>query len=120
MKKTQFVTAIVFASLWCLAADQQVQTFKGEVSDSQCAMNVHSLTRSHKEMLKSKAMGTTAAECSKYCIQNLGGRFVLAAGKEVHYLDHPDLVSEYLGKRVVVRGTLESANLIHVVGIEAQ
>ena len=27
-----------------------VRTFHGEVSDSQCALNVHSLTRSHEEM----------------------------------------------------------------------
>ncbi len=37
-----------------------VKTFRGEVSDSQCALNVHSVTRSHKEMLKSKSMGGTS------------------------------------------------------------
>ena len=40
---------------------QQPATFHGEISDSQCAFNVHSLTKSHDEMLKSKsgAMGST-------------------------------------------------------------
>jgi hypothetical protein len=28
--------------------------FYGEISDSQCAMNVHSLSRSHKEMTSKK------------------------------------------------------------------
>ena len=41
-----------------------VRIFRGEVSDSQCALNVHSLTRSHEEMLKSKSMGGTSRSCS--------------------------------------------------------
>ena len=35
-------------------------TFRGEIADSSCATNVHSLTRSHQEMLKGKSMGTDA------------------------------------------------------------
>jgi len=55
-----------------------------EVSDSQCAMNVHSLTHSHQEMLKSKSlMGGTSAQCAMQCAKQMGGEFVLAAGKEV-------------------------------------
>jgi hypothetical protein len=30
---------------------------RGKVADTQCALNVHSLTRSHKDMLKSKTVG---------------------------------------------------------------
>lgn len=52
------------ASLLTLAslsiAGEHVRTFHGEISDSGCAMNVHSLTRSHQEMLKSKGMGGTS------------------------------------------------------------
>ena len=43
------------------AADGSTRTFKGEIGDSQCALNVHSLTRSHQEMLKSKSMGGTSS-----------------------------------------------------------
>lgn len=32
----------------CLAYAQDARVFRGEVSDSQCALNVHSLTRSHR------------------------------------------------------------------------
>lgn len=123
MKKLMFlfIAFVLATTVWSSAADQQAETFKGEVSDSQCAMNVHSLTRSHKEMLKGKSMGTTAAECSTYCIQNLGGRLVLAATKDVRYLDRPDLVTPYLGKKVMVRGTLDrSTNLIHVLDIKSE
>jgi len=103
-----------------VATDGPIQTFRGEVSDSQCAMNVHSLTRSHKEMLKSKSMGKTAGECSTYCIEHLGGRLVLA-GRDVHYLDRPDLSQQYVGKRVRVRGTLDSgSNMIHVVEMQTE
>jgi hypothetical protein len=52
----KFALAIVFllvASAMVLpATDDTVRTFHGEVADSQCSMNVHSLTRSHQEMLK--------------------------------------------------------------------
>jgi hypothetical protein len=50
---------------------QAARVFHGEISDSQCAMNVHSLTRSHQEMLKSKEMGGTPNTCSNYCIEHL-------------------------------------------------
>jgi hypothetical protein len=62
-----------------LSFGKTAQVFHGEVSDSQCALNVHSLTRSHQEMLKSKSMGGTARTCSVYCIEHLGGYPVLSA-----------------------------------------
>ena len=34
------------------AADEK--TFRGEIADSQCALNVHSLSQSHKEMMEMK------------------------------------------------------------------
>jgi len=101
------------------AADEPAQTFRGEISDSQCALNVHSLTRSHQEMLKGKNMGSTPAECSRYCIENLGGKLVLVAGKEVHYLDGPETLMQFLGKKIKIRGVLDKAsNTIHVMKIE--
>ena len=69
-------------AIWCAAGilavasaayGQNARVFHGEVSDSQCALNVHSLTRSHQEMLKSKYMGGTSNTCSVYCITYLGG-----------------------------------------------
>ena len=55
------------------------RVFHGEMSDSQCALNIHSLTRSHQEMLKSKSMGGTANTCAVYCIEHLGGYLVLSS-----------------------------------------
>ncbi len=98
---------------------QNALTIRGEVSDSQCALNVHSLTRSHQEMLKSKSMGGTSNTCAVYCIEHLGGYLVLSAGKEVYRLDRADLVHGYEGQRVVVTGTLDQKlKQIHVVKID--
>src|SRR5580704_1829937 len=65
-------------ALASVAHAQKSRVFHGEVSDSQCALNVHSLTRSHQEMLKSKSMGGTSNTCSVYCIEHLGGYVVLS------------------------------------------
>jgi hypothetical protein len=106
-------------ALASLAYGQSSRAFHGEVSDSQCALNVHSLTRSHQEMLKSKSMGGTSNTCSVYCIEHLGGYLVLSAGKDVYRLDRADLVHGYEGRRVVVTGTLDpKLNQIHVLKID--
>jgi len=117
--------------IWCAAgilaaafaaASQDAKVFRGEISDSQCAMNVHSLTRSHQEMLKSKSMGGTANTCSVYCIEHMGGYLVLSSGKngqDVFRLDRSDLVHGFEGQKVKVTGTLDAkAKQIHVLKIE--
>ena len=97
---------------------QTSRVFHGEVSDSQCALNVHSLTRSHQEMLKSKSMGGTANTCSVYCIEHMGGYLVLSSGKDVYRLDRSDLVHGFEGRRVVITGVLDTKlNQIHVLKI---
>jgi len=101
------------------AYGQNPRVFHGEVSDSQCAMNVHSLTRSHQEMLKSKSMGGTSNTCSTYCIEHLGGYLVLSIGNDVYRLDRSDLVHGFEGRRVVITGVLDAKlRQIHVVKID--
>jgi hypothetical protein len=100
---------------------QNPRVFHGEVSDSQCALNVHSLTRSHEEMLKSKSMGGTSNTCAVYCIEHLGGYLVLSAGKDVFRLDRADLVHGFEGQRVRISGTLDTKlNQIHVLTIDLE
>jgi putative hemolysin len=112
------------AGLLVLAAIGQAhaaQTFHGEVSDSQCALNVHSLTRSHQEMLKSKSMGGTSNTCSVYCIEHLGGYLVLSTDKDVFRLDRADLVHGFEGRRVVINGVLDpKLKQIHVLKIDLE
>jgi hypothetical protein len=112
--------ATLALSLSARAAAQEAATFRGEISDSQCAFNVHSLTKSHEEMLKSKsgAAGHTAASCSSYCIERLGGKFVLVSGKNVFHLDNQDLPRPFVGEKVRVLGVLDlKTDTIHVVDI---
>jgi hypothetical protein len=121
MNRTIVVGLAVVLAFAGIAQSQGTHVFRGEVSDSQCALNVHSLTRSHQEMLKSKSMGGTSNTCAVYCIEHLGGSLVLSAGKEVYRLDRPDLVHGFEGQRVKITGTLDTkVNLIHVMKIELE
>ena len=89
-------------SLSSVAFGQTAKIFRGEVSDSQCALNVQSLTRSRQEMLESKSMDGTSNTCAVYCIEHLGGYLVLSSGKNVYRLDRADLVHGFEGRRVVI------------------
>jgi hypothetical protein len=121
MKRKAYIFLAGVLMLASAAQSQNSRIFRGEVSDSQCALNVHSLTRSHQEMLKSKSMGGTSNTCSQYCIEHLGGSLVLSAGKDVYRLDRPDLVHGFEGQKVKVTGTLDpKVNQIHVLKIELE
>lgn len=118
MNRVIFCHAILFAFV-SVASAQSSHTYRGEISDSQCALNIHSLSRSHQEMLKLKSMGGTANTCSVYCIEHMGGYLVLSAGSNVYRLDRTDLVHGFEGQKVVITGVLDSkANQIHVLKIE--
>lgn len=118
----------VLAVAWTLAAvagtvasAQEPKTFYGEISDSQCALNVHSLTRSHQEMLKSKSMGGTEAECALYCVKYHGGDFVLSSKKDVYRLDDQITARAFAGMKVKITGDMEAdKKTIHVIKIEEE
>ena len=121
MKRTTVLCLAGIVALAGAAHSQGARVYRGEVSDSQCALNVHSLTRSHQEMLKSKSMGGTSNTCSTYCIEHLGGSLVLSAGKDVYRLDRPDLVHGFEGQKVKITGALDTkVNQIHVIKIELE
>jgi hypothetical protein len=121
MKRNAICYAAGVLVLVSAAWAQNARVFKGEVSDSQCALNVHSLTRSHQEMLKSKSMGGTSNTCAVYCIEHLGGYLVLSSGNDVYRLDRSDLVHGFEGRRVKITGTLDSKlKQIHVLKIDLE
>jgi hypothetical protein len=120
-KRSGWVTsgAVLIAGLGCVAAGGGEQVFKGEIADSQCALNVHSLSRSHAEMLAKGRMGTTAGDCARYCVKNLGGVFVLEVKEKVYKLDSQELAEQHAGELVKVIGILNSqTNTIAVRDIE--
>jgi hypothetical protein len=81
-------------------------TFHGEISDTQCAMKVHSLKRSHEEMIQKSTLGTDAASCARACVRR-GGEWVLRSGDRVYRLKNQAGMEEYAGRRVQVSGTLD-------------
>jgi hypothetical protein len=120
----QSILCLIALNLLCAAspsvfgADEKV--FTGEIGDTQCAMNVHSLDKSHQEMLKVKSVGKTAADCTLYCIKNRGGRFVLQNKDKVYRLDKPELAEAFAGRKVKVTGTLDpQTETIQVRSIDA-
>jgi hypothetical protein len=117
-----WIAILVISWTFAAAGEAEPATFKGEISDSQCALNVHSLTKSHEEMLKSKsgAAGHNAASCSVYCITQLGGKFVLVSKGHVYHLDNQDLPRRFVGQKVKLRGTLDAkSEVMHVISIDA-
>ncbi|MGD0955606.1 MAG: hypothetical protein ABR953_02100 [Candidatus Acidiferrales bacterium] len=110
---------VVLAGVGALSGAEREQVFKGEISDSQCALNVHSLSRSHEEMLKKKSIGTTAADCTRYCVKYMGGVFVISVKDKVYKIDNQELGDKYAGQKVKLTGVLDvKSNTIAVHSIE--
>jgi len=112
MKKSkQFILGV--AALICgLGITFQVRggnekTFKGEIADTQCALNVHSLSQSHKEMIGMKPEIKNNADCARYCVKERGGRFVLQTADKVYKLDTQVLAEQWAGLKVKLVGTLD-------------
>lgn len=98
------VTVVIGFMLTVSAANRTV--FSGEISDSQCAMNVHSLDRSHQEMITKRTMGTDAASCARACIRR-GGEWVLRDGDDVYRLKNQNGMELYSGEKVKITGGLD-------------
>jgi hypothetical protein len=100
---------------------QSEKTFEGEIADSQCALNVHSLSQSHKEMIDMGSAGKTATDCAHFCVKQRGGKYVLQTKHEVFKLDRQDLVEKSAGLKVKVVGIFDpKTNIIQVHTIEPQ
>jgi hypothetical protein len=124
MKKSRaaFFIAAIAASAWYATPGWGAgeKTFHGEIADTQCAMNVHSLSQSHKEMMGMKPEIKTNRDCARYCVKERGGRYVLQTKDKVYKLDAQILAQEWAGQKVKVVGTLDSKTaVLTVVKIEA-
>jgi hypothetical protein len=112
--KTKKARSIMGATalIWIMASYPAARggnekTFKGEIADTQCALNVHSLSQSHKEMIEMKPEVKTNADCARYCVKERGGRFVLQTSDKVYKLDAQVLAEQWAGLKVKVVGTLD-------------
>jgi hypothetical protein len=112
--RTRKTPAILVAALlagmiagYPVARGGDEKTFKGEIADTQCALNVHSLSQSHKEMIEMKPEVKTNADCARYCVKERGGRFVLQTPEKVYKLDAQVLAEQWAGLKVKVIGTVD-------------
>jgi hypothetical protein len=95
------------------------KTFKGEIADTQCALNVHSLSQSHKEMIEMKPEVKTNADCARFCVKERGGRYVLQTPDKVYKLDAQILAEQWAGLKVKIIGSLDpKTDIITVRSIE--
>jgi hypothetical protein len=101
-------TAVLLALLF-LGDAGDPQIFSGEISDSQCAFNVHSHNSSHDDMIKTKTMGSTPEECAKTCVRQSGGKFVLIdpVKKKIYRLSPQADARDFGGKKVRIRGVYD-------------
>ena len=104
MKSLTF-TLLLLATT-ALAAGSTTSIYRGEISDTQCAMNVHSLSRSHKEMIEKRSIGTDAASCATACVHR-GGEWVLRSGDDVFRLKNQQGLELFAGHKVEIIGTLD-------------
>jgi len=115
---TIFLATTLAGAVLCAAqgrgADEK--TFKGEIADTQCALNVHSLSQSHKEMMQMKPEIKTDADCARFCVKERGGRFVLQTKDKVYKLDAQVLAEEWAGHKVKVAGMLDPKTNVITVG----
>lgn len=116
MNSARVFLFILAGAVTASAANKTI--FTGEVSDSQCAMNVHSLSRSHEEMIKKKTLGTDPASCARSCVRR-GGEWVLRDGDDVYRLKNQAGIELYAGEKVRVTGTVDpNTNMIDNTGID--
>jgi hypothetical protein len=88
---------------------KEVQVFRGIIEDSQCAFNVHSSGRSHDWMIKKNVPGAKdEASCTRHCVKDMGGVYVLVVKDDVYRLDDQVLPEQFSGKTVKVTATLEA------------
>ena len=103
-----WITVLVgIVALAAQARGADEKTFKGEIADTQCALNVHSLSQSHREMIEMKPEVKTDADCARFCVKERGGRFVLQIKDKVYKLDKQELAEPYAGAKVKIMGILD-------------
>jgi len=122
--KSNYLTVavlLIFALLlapYAVSKDSAV-VLRGQIMDSQCAYNVHSSGHSHDLMMKGNVEGTNNEEsCTKHCVKDMGGSYVLLAKKEVYKLEENNRLDHFAGKKVKISGSMNPDNTLHIQTIE--
>jgi len=114
------LAALLLAASYLPAKDSPALVLHGEIMDSQCAYNVHSLGHSHAQMVSKNIGGATDEKsCTLHCVKDKGGVYVLMVKKEIYRLDDQNMPEQFAGKKVKVTGTLdEKTRTLHVLKME--
>jgi hypothetical protein len=113
------LVCILAVSLFASAAENPVVVIVGEISDSQCAFNVHSNVSSHEDVIKAGLGGRNSKQCTQACVR-MGGKYVLidSVHKKVYHLANPEKAAEHAAMRVRVHGFIDQAGAISITEIE--
>src|SRR5690349_222733 len=100
---------VLLAASYSFSKDNDTLTVHGEITDSQCAFNVHSDARSHEWMIKKGVEGANdARSCTIHYAKDLGGKYVLVSKEEVYRLDDQVNAEKFAGMKVKAVGTLDA------------
>ena len=115
------VACLVILCSLALAGTEREIVITGEVSDSQCAFNVHSSGNSHDDVIKTGVLGHTPEECTRSCVR-LGGKYVLvdSVHKKVYHLANPAPAEGFAAKKVRVKAMLGANDVLSISSIEPQ
>jgi hypothetical protein len=112
---------MVLPAAYSYAKDPAVLTLHGEIMDSQCAFDVHSVGHSHDAMTKKGIYGSDAPSCTQHCVKEMGGVYVLLVKDQVYRLDDQTQPEQFSGKKVKLTGTLQDkTHNLHVLKIEEE
>jgi hypothetical protein len=117
--------ALTLLSFYSFAKDKPKDStvnLHGAIMDSQCAFNVHSDAHSHEWMTKRGVQGATDEEsCTRHCVKDMGGSYVLVVKKDVYKLDDQVKAEQFAGKKVKLSGTLDGeTHTLHIFDLEEE
>jgi hypothetical protein len=123
MRAWSFFAALALFSFYSFAKDKpkdSTVSLHGAIMDSQCAFNVHSDAHSHEWMTKRGVQGATNEEsCTRHCVKDMGGSYVLVVKKDVYKLDDQVKAEQFSGKKVKINGTLDGdTHTLHISDME--
>jgi hypothetical protein len=123
MRVWSFFAALALFSFYSFGKDKpkdSTVSLHGAIMDSQCAFNVHSDAHSHEWMTKRGVQGATNEEsCTRHCVKDMGGSYVLVVKKDVYKLDDQVKAEQFSGKKVKISGTLDGdTHTLHISDME--
>lgn len=119
MRAAFFFATLALLSSYSFAKDKPKDatvSLHGAIMDSQCAFNVHSDAHSHDWMTKRGIQGASdEASCTRICVKDMGGSYVLVVKNEVYKLDDQVKAEQFAGKKVKISGTLDAeSHIVHI------